>query len=204
MGWPQDGTWAALEDGTRLRVDGGTWRLAAVDCGELVLPSGRLVACDPFVSLERGGNPFVRVPAGRHRVVVTIADVSGREDASHLREAYATLRLPGGPELTRRVLTPLQEGEAAEPLGDDEYHGFGVDAGTACLVDDEATAHGMPDPAEVDWHWDLGENIVLIHSGWGDGYYPLVGGYDAAGGLVAVHIDFGVVDPDAERLAGSA
>jgi hypothetical protein len=34
-----------------------------------------------------------------------------------------------------------------------------------------------------------GTNIVISHSGWGDGFYPVVGGYDATGGLVAVHID---------------
>jgi hypothetical protein len=38
-----------------------------------------------------------------------------------------------------------------------------------------------------------GENIVIFRSGWGDGSYPLVGGYDKHGELVAVHIDFGVV-----------
>ena len=35
-----------------------------------------------------------------------------------------------------------------------------------------------------------GANIILIHSGWGDGTNPVVGGYDAAGNLVRVHIDF--------------
>jgi Protein of unknown function (DUF4241) len=37
------------------------------------------------------------------------------------------------------------------------------------------------------------ENILIIHSGWGDGVYPVVGGYDAQGNLVRVHIDFMVV-----------
>ena len=40
------------------------------------------------------------------------------------------------------------------------------------------------------------ENIVIFHSGWGDGSYPVVGGYDAAGKLSAVHIDFMVVFRD--------
>jgi len=34
---------------------------------------------------------------------------------------------------------------------------------------------------------------VLAHSGWGDGGYPVISGYDAAGVLVAVHIDLYVV-----------
>ena len=36
-------------------------------------------------------------------------------------------------------------------------------------------------------------NAVLVHSGWGDGLYPVIGGFDAEGHLVAVHVDFMVV-----------
>jgi hypothetical protein len=39
-----------------------------------------------------------------------------------------------------------------------------------------------------------GENIVIVHSGWGDGMYPVVGSFDASDRLVAVHIDFQVVN----------
>lgn len=38
-----------------------------------------------------------------------------------------------------------------------------------------------------------GENIIIIHSGWGDGRYPVVGSYDAKDQLLAVHIDFFVI-----------
>jgi len=37
------------------------------------------------------------------------------------------------------------------------------------------------------------ENIIIIHSGWGDGVYPVVGSFDARHQLLAVHIDFFVV-----------
>ena len=43
-----------------------------------------------------------------------------------------------------------------------------------------------------------GENLILFHSGWGDGAYPLVGSYDQANNLLAVHIDFFVVTPAPE------
>ena len=40
-------------------------------------------------------------------------------------------------------------------------------------------------------------NLILFHSGWGDGFYPIIGGYDSSDNLVAVHIDFFVVsDPE--------
>jgi hypothetical protein len=35
-----------------------------------------------------------------------------------------------------------------------------------------------------------GANIIIFSSGMGDGSYPLVAGYDAAGELTAIHIDF--------------
>jgi len=43
-------------------------------------------------------------------------------------------------------------------------------------------------------------NLILFHSGWGDGTYPVIGGYDASGNLIAVHIDFFVIpDPSFEE-----
>ncbi len=44
---------------------------------------------------------------------------------------------------------------------------------------------------------EQGENIILFHSGWGDGVYPVIGGYDGAGELVRVHIDFQLVTAQA-------
>jgi len=38
-----------------------------------------------------------------------------------------------------------------------------------------------------------GENLILCHSGWGDGLYPLVGSYDSQDRLVAISIDLGVI-----------
>lgn len=43
-------------------------------------------------------------------------------------------------------------------------------------------------------------NLVLFHSGWGDGFYPVIGGYDQDNKLVAVHTDFFVVPgPEEEQ-----
>lgn len=224
--WPNNDDWSALREGDYEVVDGRLYRLEVIDCGELEVPSGRLVACDPFAAMRRGGNPFVQIPTGRFPVRVTIADVSEEGDGSHLREAYASLLLSDSPEVTRRILTPLGEGEDAPEIGAGEFVGFPVDAGTACFVDDKALEQGMP--PEEDWLRGLfendepdcwfarmddpehiraglaniplplasrGENLVLFHSGWGDGFYPVIGGYDQNGNLVAVHIDLFVIPP---------
>lgn len=48
-----------------------------------------------------------------------------------------------------------------------------------------------------------GSNIILIRSGWGDGVYPVVGGYAADGSLVRVHIDFKVIGPNDDQSGDS-
>jgi hypothetical protein len=44
-----------------------------------------------------------------------------------------------------------------------------------------------------------GENLILFHSGWGDGLYPIVGSFDQTGKLLAAHIDFFVISPAVEK-----
>lgn len=227
MAYPNETYWAALRSGP---AENGSYILSVMDCGKLHLPTGQLVACDPFVFLDKTDNPSVAVPPGDYPVRVTLADVSDKSDGSHMREAYATLLIDEtATEVSRRIITPLPEGIADAEIGDDgDYHGFPVDAGTACFVDGGALATGMPDGNWYDAVFDnesadcwfkrmddpthirpglanvplplakAGENIVIIHSGWGDGFYPVVGGYDAAGRLVRVHIDFMVVFSDDE------
>ncbi|MGI8476509.1 MAG: hypothetical protein ACR2OO_09095, partial [Thermomicrobiales bacterium] len=69
-----------------------------------VAPSGRLAICDPIVWLPNWDDfddPILHVGAGRFPVKVTQADVSGHEDWSHLRNAYATLLLSEAVEVVR-------------------------------------------------------------------------------------------------------
>lgn len=226
MRYPNVSFWSALDDGRRVSVDNGEhYILSVIDCGVLLMPTGRLVACDPFAGLQKAYNLCLQVPPGRYRVLVTLADVSDANDGSHMREAYATLMLDeAAVEASRRIITPSGDNPCPPEMDDNSaFYGFPVDAGAACFVDQGAVEDLMPDG---DWYADLfdngasnswfgrmddpshiregianiplplatqGENIVIIHSGWGDGRYPVVGGYDASGRLVRVHIDFLVV-----------
>jgi hypothetical protein len=218
--WPNAPSWGALKNETVQTEDGPIF-LWTVPCGELELPSGRLVACDPFVCLELRNNRYVPVPKGRFPVFVTLADVSKQQDKSHVREAYASIVFSEGKEAYRKALSLAKDGEKRlEPEGD-KFAGFAVDAGTACFVDDSVVGPSMPNPET--WYEGLfdnakpdcwfkrmddpnhiregianivlplakrGENLILFHSGPGDGVYPVVGSFDAAGQLLAAHIDF--------------
>jgi hypothetical protein len=226
MNWPNNEAWGALREGA-LSTNAKSYVLTTVDCGLLKMPSGKLVTCDPFAGLQKQNNNFVQIPAGNHKVIVTLADVSEAKDGSHIREAYASLIIQADAvEEKRELLCPSKQGHSpVENLAEGDFIGFPVDAGTACFVDDQSVEQGMPDPAtwyeglfenEKEDCWfnlmdsqthirngianiDLPEsksqeNLILFHSGWGDGVYPVIGGYDDAGQLVAVHIDFMVID----------
>ena len=222
--WPNGPTWGALKDGATIQTEDGPRYLWTVACGELAVPSGRLVACDPFVFLSPSDTPFIVTPRGRFPVVVTLADVSEKQNRSHIREAYASITFSNGVEAYRKSVPLATAGQKRpEPKGD-EFVGFGVDAGTACFVDESVIGPCMPDPKT--WYESLfeserkdcwfrrmddpahiregianitlplaikGENLILFHSGWGDGCYPVIGSFDSAGQLIAAHIDFFVV-----------
>lgn len=232
--YPNIAAWSALSDARRIVVDKTTYELTVVPCGQLRVPSGRLLACDPFAAMRRAGLPTTTVAPGTYPVAVTLADVSGKSDGSHLREAYASLILDRfKPEVTRRIITPTSSGGPCPPEESDDgsYVGFSVDTGTACFADAQTIHDCMPEDEtrwleevfdngrETSWFKRMdkgegtrpgianivlpgataGENIVIFHSGWGDGLYPVVGGYDADGRLVAVHIDLIVVHELADQ-----
>ena len=174
--------------------------LSVVDLGVLRVPSGRVEACDPFVTLGHG--PVFEVEPGDYPVKATVADV----------EAYLSLVLADGEPASV---------EAAQPV-----RGRGivcVDAGAVAFVDHDAVATAMPpqddwydvfDSGEPDSWFSLmdspdhyrrgaanivmpragaGENVVLSYSGWGDGVYPVMLTRDADGAPLGLHIDLGVV-----------
>ena len=184
--------------------------LSVVDLGVLRVPSGRVEACDPFVTL--GDGPVFEVEPGDYPVRVTIADVSKEHDGSHEREAYLSLVLADGEPASV---------EAAQPV---RGRGFVcVDAGAVAFVDHDAVVTAMPpqddwydvfDSGEPDSWFSLmdssdhyrrgaanivmpragaGENVVLSYSGWGDGVYPVMLTRDADGAPLGLHIDLGVV-----------
>lgn len=185
--------------------------------GELSLPTGRLVACDPFVYLGEGDfEPFtVTVEPGHYRVDAAVVTLTHPErpasDRPHRRVAAARLVIRDEPTATWEIA--LLPGQDLDKLGEDEFYGYGVDAGTGCFYD--ASADGsFPECVEDEGPlWDAfddndwapgphlvtspstGATLAAFTSGWGDGCYPTWIGRSASGQVTCFVTDF-FVAPD--------
>lgn len=228
--WPNLKSWAANQNEGKILINGRECHIWTVACGDLAVPSGQLVVCDPFAAMETKNNPHILVPKGKFSVSVTLVDVSEEQDRTNVREAYASIAFTEGAESYRKAIPLACVGEdRPEPKGD-EYKGFFVDAGTACFVDSWSVENCMPDgrtwyeglfensrpdcwfnrmddPAEIrvgiaNITLPLaknGENLILFHSGYGDGTYPVVGSFDKSNRLLSAHVDFFVIPPVLEE-----
>jgi hypothetical protein len=203
-----------LQDGFRLDHFLGGLVIRVEDAGELSLPSGQVVACDPgYLQHADLWTPFARVvPPGRYPVRVSVVHL----DTGAVRVALASLILDPAPPVRFELAT--RPGEDVTTLEPGESYGHGVDSGTSCFLDLRAARdvhercqrwerHRQGEPPELavarDRHWsnavldpDMGLNMVLFPSGIGDGRYASYWGFDAAGRLVGLVTDF-------KLLAGS-
>ncbi|MBT8162601.1 MULTISPECIES: DUF4241 domain-containing protein [Arthrobacter] len=221
----------AMRTGSAPLESGLLGKLTVTDLGMVRIPSGQLGACDPFVNLD---DPVVfRIPPGDYPVYVTVADVSEQQDGSHMREAYLSLvmsdatatRVEAAPGLDG----PPPEGEFFGASVDAGTVAF-VDADSVNMSmpeDPRKWYDDVFDPHDDPRSWfaimdadeplpagtanlvmprsNAGENVVLAHSGWGDGFYPVLQTKDAEGEVTAIHIDFGVVGKfEDEPNAGTA
>ncbi|SMQ71816.1 DUF4241 domain-containing protein [Agreia sp. VKM Ac-1783] len=206
-------------------VTGVRGTLTVHDLGTLRVPSGSLGAADPFVALDL---PItVQIPPGAYPVTVTVADVSTEQDGSHRREAYLSLILSdaptvdlepvpgpyGPPEDDSYFGVAVDAGTVAffdaaavatsMPGDGDDWYDDVFDTGEPGSWFDIMDADAPLPAGTANIEMPLaqaGENVVLAHSGWGDGFYPVVQTRDAEGRLTGVHIDLRVVGsaPDAE------
>ncbi|MFC5905628.1 DUF4241 domain-containing protein [Streptacidiphilus monticola] len=210
----------------------GTW----YDCGrglsatvtnlpaaELSLPTGQVAACDPFVGLGDDVEPFVEVvDPGTYPVVLSVVEVAREEDPSFAHERVAAAWLKVSEEPTVRWSLALTEGQSAESLDDNEFYGYGVDAGTGCFVDAAGTIplgdlldeYGEPladamygeesmNCLPASMTDDEGRyQFVAFPSGWGDGSYPTWVGHDESGAVTGFVTEFLIVpQPGRESAA---
>jgi hypothetical protein len=178
--------------------------------GDLPLPSGLVAASDPLVCPDP--QPFlVRVPKGRYPVDLAVAEVPGGDQ----RVAFARVRFGQEAPVSWRIA--VTDGQDVSGLGEGEFFGYDVDAGTGCFMDPEAsralTARMNSEELYYEeiiaalettyrhtWSWaavrpDESRDLSLIafSTGYGDGVYPSFFGYDEQQRVVCLVTDFGVI-----------
>jgi hypothetical protein len=202
-----------FEDGKVIRTEQWEVTLRSRPLCDLLLPTGRVVACDPFTSPD--AEPFAReVPPGSYPVTLSVAHF----DDGDQRVAAAMVRFAGR-EAVRWEMALAPEDDPAE-LGEGEIFGYGVDSGSGCFMD-EAAAESLLDRVESDeryfdemaaemekayvdtWSWASlvpGEtepsNVVAFSSGVGDGRYASYFGLDEGGHVVSLVTDFSLFEPE--------
>ncbi len=128
----------AFRDGER--IGDRTVRLAEV--GPLVLPTGRIVACDPMYLFIRPEPAYTRaVPPGRYPVVLSRLACGDRQHPDE-RVACAALRFTDA--RVERWEMALRPGWDLRKLRPGYHFGYGVDGGTGCFVDELAVARLAP------------------------------------------------------------
>jgi hypothetical protein len=175
----------------------GVVAIDAVGLGDLVLPSDRLFVADVFalvVDTESLEGVDLQGFTGRAPVCLHIA----RYEPADQRVAFVHVRLGDEPVVRWEHVA-----------------GFGVDGGTGGIASAEAVEaierseidavfnqyFEVLDRHSVDtWAWlnietgpGTGANVIGFSTGFGDGGYPVVAGYDAQGRVAAVVIDHLVV-----------
>lgn len=201
--------------------EGQVYEVEVHRLGELSLPDGRLIGCDPYLA-DLTHRPFdLTLPPGGHPVGVAIVRIA----SDHIRPAALLLSVGSAP-ITRWSLAQTLP-EAADAPTDPEDDpttfeigaivGYGVDAGTGAFLSPSA----LPALVEVG-HEDGGMledplsvamaaspidaalaaprpdalAVAQCHSGWGDGVYATWVGWDEGGAVSLVMTDFTVVsDP---------
>ncbi len=221
--YPNNRLWSALVDG-EVHLGESRLPLSVIDAGMQSLPSGELMICDP-IHVGNDVLTLVKLPSGRYPVKITIADFSDDDDPDNFREAYVSIILDDSAQEVRRAIFPDDPDIIGKETDDDaNEHCVYVDTASCALfdahafpspVDDDMVEAMTDDENPQSWFArmddtthirdgianmpiegsDADQNIVLVHTGWGDGAFPILGGYDAGGKLVRVHIDFMVVAP---------
>ncbi|MDC0743810.1 DUF4241 domain-containing protein [Polyangium mundeleinium] len=179
--------------------------------GEIVITTGRLVACDPLMQPERP--PFERLLApGKYPVHLFVA-----KEGSVIGFAEIRLRKTAIDHFELATLA----GQDATTLGEGRFFGYPVDAGLGCFADEAALRHlrnadaarqkaegpsygsyydvVSPELRANGDRWvdhrpqgSTSENVMIFRSGDGDGTYATYFGLDADGEVACVVTSFNV------------
>jgi len=204
--------------------EGRTYAVAVHALGEVPLPDGRVVACDPLTADAVWTRALEQVVApGTHPAGVGVVTI----DEGHRRPGTLFLVTGSAPIVRWELGTFTPDADvAALPPG--EFFGYGVDAGTGALCSPDVVAvldevgeeddGALEDPLNV--ALDASDvdaacvapregalAVAACRSGWGDGSYATWIGHAADGSVSVVMSDFDLLrdpslaDPEADDPA---
>jgi hypothetical protein len=176
--------------------------------GELDLPTGEIIACDPLTTGTDWPALNRKVEPGHYPV--SLIEAQGRVAAAILRFR------PGTPFRWELATLP---GHDISTLKGDEVFGYPVDAGLGSFMDkmtmvlmseqqdkleaeqnyydDVLAAEFAPNQDRFVLHHPVAGNplnVAMFWSGWGDGIYPSFWGLNAAGEPLLLMTDFDVLE----------
>ena len=113
----------------------GNMAVDVLDIGAVHFPTGQIFACDPLVELE-DALPFLQtIPAGTYPVKICVVP------SEQYGDRYACVKVAVSQEKPVRYELGMVGNENLDAaLGDDDYFGFGVDAGMGCIADIQTQA----------------------------------------------------------------
>jgi len=203
-----------LEDGATLAALGYDILIKRRSAGQIHLPTGQVVACDPLTHPET--EPFdFEVPPGTYPVRLCIADMR-----DEIVVAYAIIEIAPEPASRWKIATVPSEDTSL--WSRDEYGFTGVsslggfmDAQTAARLIEYNALVGPDEDNEVErsmestirraqkrdhaWanieHLCLGDgNLIVCSSGYGEGCFRTYVGRNDAGEITRIVTDFQVLD----------
>lgn len=192
MKMPSSSLWSAFKDGQRFAKGGDIVEMTCRDVGVLVLPTGRLVACDPQFDLAAA--PFkTRVEPGEYPLFLSLA--------------YGGVAL---------VMIQFREGQPDRWVAGSPRR-CNVDSATACVMDaklcrclarkseagkwerywkriDDAMVENDGRWGNVCLHEGSGANMLVFQTYGGDGAYATYWGYSGTGDLICSVMDLFLED----------
>ncbi len=184
--------------------DFGTYTAEVAKIGDLAIPSGKIVACDPLVFPEKESFSL-EVKSGQYPVYLNIVHFR----IEHQRIAYAILRF--NDNLPVRWEMATLQGQDVNTLKENQMFGYEVYTGTCCFMDSESAkiliankeVHDqLRDTVDDCDKWadirlnETGLNIILFSLDWQDGFYASYWGFDENDSAVCLVTDFTVLSND--------
>ena len=122
----------------------GNMGVDVLDIGTVHFPTGTIFACDPLVELEDAQPYLQKIPAGTYPVKICVVP------SEKYGDRYACVKVEVSQEKPVRYELGMTGSEDLDAtLGDDDYFGFGVDAGMGCIADIQTQAAFKEDRKSV-------------------------------------------------------